>query len=351
MVAHGTHSRRPTLEEVAARAGVGRGTVSRVINGSPRVSDHTRAAVEEAVAELGYVPNTAARALAANRSDSIAVVVPEAESRFFSEPYFSGMVGGVGLALAETNLQLLLTFARGEREQDRLATYLTAHRVDGVLLVSVHSDDPLADRLMQMDIPTVISGPRSADEPLPSVDTDNYAGARSAVEHLVARGRRSVAIITGPLDVYGAQRRLVGYQDELAASGISYDEKLVTYGDFTEEGGRRCMAELLERGTGLDAVFACSDLMASGARQVLREAGRRIPDDVSLVGFDDSVIARHMEPGLTSVRQPTLDMGRAMTELLLDEIALAAQGKRSSVRRGTQRHLVLPSELVVRASS
>ncbi|MFF3496720.1 LacI family DNA-binding transcriptional regulator [Streptomyces sp. NPDC002795] len=351
MVAHGTHSRRPTLEEVAARAGVGRGTVSRVINGSPRVSDHTRAAVEEAVAELGYVPNTAARALAANRSDSIAVVVPEAESRFFSEPYFSGMVGGVGLALAETNLQLLLTFARGEREQDRLATYLAAHRVDGVLLVSVHSDDPLADRLIQMDIPTVISGPRSADEPLPSVDTDNYAGARSAVEHLVARGRRSVAIIAGPLDVYGAQRRLVGYQDELAASGIPYDEKLVAYGDFTEEGGRRCMEELLGRGTGLDAVFACSDLMASGARQVLREAGRRIPEDVSLVGFDDSVIARHMEPGLTSVRQPTRDMGRAMTELLLDEIALAAEGKRSSVRRGTQRHLVLPTELVVRASA
>ncbi|MGY0486390.1 LacI family DNA-binding transcriptional regulator [Streptomyces sp. WG-D5] len=351
MVAHGTHGRRPTLEEVAARAGVGRGTVSRVINGSPRVSDRTRAAVEEAVAELGYVPNTAARALAANRSDSIAVVVPEAESRFFSEPYFSGMVGGVGIALADTPLQLLLTFARGEREQDRLAAYLAAHRVDGVLLVSVHSDDPLADRLIQMDIPTVISGPRSADEPLPSVDTDNYAGARLAVQHLISRGRRSVAIIAGPLDVYGAQRRLVGYQDELAASGIGYDEKLVAYGDFTEEGGRRCMEELLERGTGLDAVFACSDLMASGARQVLREAGRRIPDDVSLVGFDDSMIARHMEPGLTSVRQPTRDMGRAMTELLLDEIALAAQGKRSSVRRGTQRHLVLPTELVVRASS
>lgn len=351
MVAHGTHGRRPTLEEVAARAGVGRGTVSRVINGSPRVSERTRAAVEEAIADLGYVPNTAARALAANRTDSIAVVVPEAESRFFSEPYFSGMVGGVGMALAESNLQLLLTFARGERERDKLASYLAAHRVDGVLLVSVHSDDPLADRLLQMDIPTVISGPRSADEPLPSVDTDNYAGARSAVEHLVSRGRRSIAIITGPLDVYGAQRRLVGYEDELGAAGIGYDEKLVAYGDFTEEGGRRCMTDLLERSPGLDAVFACSDLMASGARQVLREAGRRIPDDVSLVGFDDSMIARHLEPGLTSVRQPTRDMGRAMTELLLDEIALAAEGKRSSVRRGAERHLVLPTELVVRASS
>ncbi|MCX3058850.1 LacI family DNA-binding transcriptional regulator [Streptomyces beihaiensis] len=351
MTAHGTHGRRPTLEEVAARAGVGRGTVSRVINGSPRVSEQTRAAVEEAVAELGYVPNTAARALAANRSDSIAVIVPEAESRFFSEPYFSGMVGGVGLALADTNLQLLLTFARGEREQDRLTAYLAAHRVDGVLLISVHADDPLADRLLQLDIPTVISGPRSADEPLPSVDTDNYEGARSAVAHLVSRGRRSIALIAGPQNVYGAERRTAGYVDQLAADGIAYDEKLVAYADFTEEMGRRRMAELLERAPGLDAVFACSDLMASGARQVLREAGRRIPQDVSLVGFDDSVIARHMEPGLTSVRQPTRDMGRAMAELLLDEIADAAAGKRSSVRRGTPRHLVLPTELVVRGSS
>lgn len=204
MVAHGTHGRRPTLEEVAARAGVGRGTVSRVINGSPRVSDRTRAAVEEAVAELGYVPNTAARALAANRSDSIAVVVPEAESRFFSEPYFSGMVGGVGLALAETNLQLLLTFARGEREQDRLATYLAAHRVDGVLLVSVHSDDPLADRLIQMDIPTVISGPAPRTSRCPrSTPTTTRAPAPpsstwSPGAAAPSRSSRARSMCTGP---------------------------------------------------------------------------------------------------------------------------------------------------------
>ncbi|WP_329117637.1 LacI family DNA-binding transcriptional regulator [Streptomyces sp. NBC_01465] len=351
MAHRGMHGRRPTLEEVAARAGVGRGTVSRVINGSPRVSERTRSAVEEAVAELGYVPNTAARALAANRTDSIAVVVPEAESRFFSEPYFSGIVGGVGAALAETDLQLLLTFAGGAREQDKLASYLAAHRVDGVLLVSVHSDDPLADRLHQMDLPTVISGPRSAGEPLPSVDSDNYSGARAAVDHLLSRGRRSVGIIAGPLDVYGAERRLVGYRDQLAAGGFAYEKKLVAYGDFTEEGGRRCMAELLDRSPGLDAVFACSDLMASGARQVLRESGRRIPDDVALVGFDDSMIAQHMEPTLTSVRQPTWEMGRAMTGLLLDEIALAAEGNRSSASRDAERHLVLPTELVIRASS
>src|SRR5262245_58852336 len=303
MATHGARGRgggRPTLEEVAARAGVGRGTVSRVINGSPRVSDATRAAVEAAVAELGYVPNTAARALAANRTDAIALVVPEPETRFFAEPYFSDMLKGVGAELSETEMQLLLIFAGSDRERRRLAQYLAAHRVDGVLLVSVHADDPLPDLLAQLEIPAVISGPRSAAETLTSVDSDNYGGGRSAVEHLLGRGRSSIAHITGRLDVYGAQRRVEGYRDALRDAGVEVDELRIEPGDFTEAGGRRAMSVLLERRPGLDAVFAGSDVMAAGARQVLREAGRRIPDDVALVGYDDSAIALHMDPPLTS---------------------------------------------------
>ncbi|MET8562574.1 LacI family DNA-binding transcriptional regulator [Streptomyces flaveolus] len=344
----GRGGRRPTLEEVAARAGVGRGTVSRVINGSPRVSDATRAAVEAAVAELGYVPNTAARALAANRTDAIALVVPEPETRFFAEPYFSDMLRGVGAELSDTEMQLLLIFAGSDRERRRLAQYLAAHRVDGVLLVSVHADDPLPDLLAQLEIPAVISGPRSAAESLPSVDSDNYGGARSAVEHLLSRGRRRIAHITGRLEVYGAQRRVDGYRDALRDAGHPVDELLVEQGDFTDEGGRRAMTTLLSRHPDLDAVFAGSDVMAAGARQVLREAGRRIPDDVALVGYDDSAIARHMDPPLTSVRQPIEEMGRAMIDLLLTEIA----DRRPAASRGLDRHqAVLPTELVVRASS
>ncbi|MEV5957038.1 LacI family DNA-binding transcriptional regulator [Streptomyces sp. NPDC051987] len=344
----GRGTRRPTLEEVAARAGVGRGTVSRVINGSPRVSDATRAAVEAAVNELGYVPNTAARALAANRTDAIALVVPEPETRFFAEPYFSDMLSGVGAELSDTEMQLLLIFAGSDRERRRLAQYLAAHRVDGVLLVSVHADDPLPDLLAQLEIPAVISGPRSAEETLTSVDSDNYGGARSAVEHLLSRGRRTIAHITGRLDVYGAQRRVDGYRDALRDAGRRPDELLIEPGDFTEEGGRRAMARLLEREPGLDAVFAGSDVMAAGARQVLRVAGRRIPEDVALVGYDDSAIARHMEPPLTSVRQPIEEMGRAMIDLLLAEIA----DRRPAAARGLERrHAVLPTALVARASS
>ncbi|ANJ07634.1 MULTISPECIES: LacI family DNA-binding transcriptional regulator [Streptomyces] len=351
MASHGARGRsggRPTLEEVAARAGVGRGTVSRVINGSPRVSDATRAAVEAAVAELGYVPNTAARALAANRTDAIALVVPEPETRFFAEPYFSDMLKGVGSELADTEMQLLLIFAGSDRERERLAQYLAAHRVDGVLLVSVHADDPLPDLLSQLEIPAVISGPRSAAESLASVDSDNYGGARSAVEHLLARGCRRIAHITGRLDVYGAQRRVDGYREALRDAGVAVDEDLIEAGDFTEDGGRRAMRELLRRAPDVDAVFAASDVTAAGARQVLREAGRRIPEDVALVGYDDSAIARHMEPPLTSVRQPIEEMGRAMIDLLLTEIA----DRRPAASRGLERHqVVLATELVERTSS
>ncbi|GFM97307.1 LacI family transcriptional regulator [Streptomyces fulvorobeus] len=306
------------------------------------MSDTTRATVEAAVNELGYVPNRAARALAGNRTDAIALVVPEPETRFFAEPYFSDIVRGVGAALADTEMQLLLTLAGNDRERRRLAQYLTAHRVDGVLLVSVHADDPLPDLLEQLGMPCVISGRRHAAEPLASVDSDNFEGARSAVVHLISRGRRSIATITGRLDVYGAQRRLDGYREAVAAAGMAPDERLIAPADFTEEGGARAMRELLARCPDVDAVFIASDVMAAGARQVLREAGRRVPDDIAMIGFDDSAVARHMDPPLTSVRQPTEEMGRTMTRVLLQEIAGPPEDRP---------RIVLPTELVVRDSS
>ncbi|NGO73207.1 LacI family DNA-binding transcriptional regulator, partial [Streptomyces boncukensis] len=308
----------PTLEQVARRAGVGRGTVSRVVNGSPRVSDRTRAAVEAAVAELGYVPNRAARALAAGSTDAIALVVPEPETRFFAEPYFSGILHGAGDALADTDMQLLLTLVRNERERERFAQYASAHRVDGVLLVSVHADDPLPDLLRDIGMPAVLSGRRWPEESAPYVDSDNVGGARAAVEHLIERGRSRVATITGSGDMYVAQCRLEGYRDALRAAGREPDGTLVAHGDFTEEGGHRAMRELLERCPALDAVFCASDVMAAGARIALREAGRAVPGDVALVGFDDSAVARHMDPPLTSVRQPIVETGREMARMLLE---------------------------------
>ncbi|SCK54994.1 transcriptional regulator, LacI family [Streptomyces sp. WMMB 714] len=350
---------RPTLEQVAARAGVGRGTVSRVINGSPSVSDRTRAAVEAAVAELGYVPNGAARALAAGSADAVALVVPETETKLFAEPYFSGILRGVSAELADSSMQLLLTLIRDEHERDRFAQYAAARRVDGVLLVSVHADDPLPDQLVESGMPAVLGGRRSGAETVPYVDSDNVGGAQIAVEHLIGRGRRAVATITGPLDMYVAQCRLEGHRAALLAAGREDDERLVAHGDFTEEGGKRAMRELLERAPEVDAVFCASDLMASGARLALREAGRDVPADVALVGFDDSAVARHMDPPLTSVRQPIEEMGRAMVRTLLGLMARergpSAGGAGGAATRDGRRaaagSVVLPTELVRRGSS
>ncbi|WP_328946218.1 LacI family transcriptional regulator [Streptomyces sp. NBC_00250] len=344
MAVSGRQTGRPTLEEVAARAGVGRGTVSRVINGSPRVSEQAKAAVEQAVAELGYVPNRAARALAGSRTDAVALVIPETEARLFAEPYFLDIIRGVSSELADADKQLLLTLIRSEQERQRFEQYLAAQRVDGVLLVSVHASDPLPDQVRALGLPAVLNGRRTEDERVAFVDSDNTGAGRTAVAHLTARGRRAVATITGPLDMYVARCRLDGYREGLEEAGIAPDETLVANGDFTEDGGRRAMRQLLDRRPDLDAVFAASDVMAAGARSVLREAGRRVPEDVALVGVDDSAVARHMDPPLTSVRQPIEEMGRTMARLLLQEIAAPSEPDE-------QPRQMLPTELVVRASS
>ncbi|WP_329560366.1 LacI family DNA-binding transcriptional regulator [Kitasatospora sp. NBC_01266] len=333
---------RPTLEEVAVLAGVGRGTVSRVINGSPRVSEKARAAVERAVAELGYVPNRAARSLVTSRTDAIALVVPEAETRLFSEPYFADIISGVSAELSDSELQLLLVLVRDQRERERLSAYLRAQRVDGVLLVAVHLDDPLPGVLEQLGMPAVLAGRRGEHEPLSYVAADNAGGARMAVRHLIRRGCRRIATITGPLDIEGAQARLAGYRAALAEGGVPAEPDLVAVADFTERGGRSAMAELLSRVPELDGVFCASDVLAAGALQELRAAGRRVPQDVALVGFDDSIVARHTDPPLTTVRQPTEEMGRAMVRQLLEQIAEPGC---------TRRQLVLATELVVRDSA
>jgi DNA-binding LacI/PurR family transcriptional regulator len=333
----------PTLEQVAALAGVSRATVSRVVNGSPKVSPAVRAQVERAVAKLGYVPNRAARSLVTRRADSVALVVSEPHARFFSEPFFAGMVRGVSAALAETGVQLLLLIAQALPDRGWLERYVVGGHVDGVLLASLHGDDPLPGTLERAGVPAVLIG-RPVDQAAPGsyVDADNRGGAGTAVGHLARRGRRRIATITGSLDMGVGLDRLEGYRDGLAGAGLAGAGELVETGDFTEEGGAAAMGRLLERpGDPVDAVFAASDLMAAGALRALRAAGRRVPEDVAVVGFEDSAVARYAQPPLTTVRQPIEEMGRQATRLLLAQVAGEAGGM----------HLILDTELVVRASA
>ena len=315
---------RPTLDAVAARDGVGRGTVSRVVNGSPQVSPEARAAVQRAIAELGYVPNRAARALVTQRTDSVALVVSESEERVFGEPFFAGIVRGISSALLETPMQLWLAMAQSPAERERMEHHLTSQHVDGVLLLSLHDADPLPALLEQRGLPTVLGGrpARMLTDPNGAyfVDVDNAGGARLAIEHLLRQGRQRVATIAGPQDMGVGVARLSGYREAMRDNGVAVDETLIAYGDFSETSGAAAMRRLLEACPDLDAVFVASDLMACGALRALRAAGRRVPDDVAVVGFEDAPIARQTDPPLTTVFQPMEEMGRQMARLLLSRI-------------------------------
>ncbi len=270
---------RPTLDAVAARAGVGRGTVSRVVNGSPQVSPEARAAVQAAIAELGYVPNRAARALVTQRTDSVALVVSESEERVFTEPFFAGDRARRQLRPARHPMQLWLAMAQSPAERERIEHHLTNQHIDGVLLLSLHDADPLPTLLEQRGLPAVLGG-RPARMLQPGaqeayyVDVDNAGGARKAVEYLFGRGRSRVATIAGPQDMGAGVTRLAGYREAVRASGHPISDDLVAYGDFSEASAARprCVRLLAAR-PDLDAVFAASDLMAFGALRALRRGG------------------------------------------------------------------------------
>jgi DNA-binding LacI/PurR family transcriptional regulator len=341
-LANGHRRNGTTLEEVASHAGVSRATVSRVVNGSPKVSPDVRRAVEAAVLELGYIPNRAARSLVTRRSGSIGVVITEPTGRLFTDPFFPRILRGISGALNARDLQLVLLMPSGPADTQRTADYVAAGHVDGILLVSLHGDDPLPDRIAQAEIPYVVGG-RPLRTPAASyVDVDNRGGARSAVEHLIANGRRMIATITGPADMGAGVDRLAGYREALDEAGIAADPTLIALGDFTQEGGAAATERLLKARPDIDAIFAASDLMAAGAMGVLETAGRRVPQDVAVVGYDDSAVATTLRPRLTSVRQPIEEMGHEMARLLVDRV----EGTDS-----VQRRVILATELVKRASS
>lgn len=309
----------PTLETVAALAGVSRSTASRVINGDRRVAPHLERRVRHAIARLGYVPNRAAQSLATRRSNSVALLMREPVEFGATDPYLSSFLVSVGQSLAGSGLQLVVMMTRVDGNDHPATEYLGAGRVDGVLVASVHTDDPLPAQLSRLGIPTVVGG-RIGPRPggLTYVDVDNVGGGAMAAGHLLGEGRTTLATISGPPDLTAAVDRHSGYCNALRAAGLP--DALAARGYFTRESGRRAMEELLERQPDLDAVFAANDLMALGALEVLRGAGRSVPDDVAVVGFDDIELAEHAVPPLTTVRQPVALQAQTMVRLLLGRL-------------------------------
>ncbi|MHC2998305.1 LacI family DNA-binding transcriptional regulator [Microbacterium sp. HJ5] len=326
-----------TIEEVAAAAGVSRSTVSRVVNGSTAVSPEALESVRRAIADLNYVPNRAARSLASRQTHAIALIVPEDTTRFFGDPFFAAIVSGINARLSRSDYVLNL-FIANDDPGDKTTSYVRSGAVDGAIIVSHHTSDLFIDRIASA-VPVVYGGrPVRERERDYYVDVDNVRGGHDATTYLIERGHRSIATITGPLTMPAGVDRLQGYRDALAAWELP--EGRIVDGNFTADGGADAMREILESEPLPDAIFIASDLMARGALAVLAGAGIRVPDDIAIMGFDDSPVATSVNPQLTTMRQPSFAQGERMATVLLDLLA----GKHP-------RHVtILETELVVRES-
>lgn len=319
----------PTLEDVARVAGLSRSTVSRVINGSRNFDPAVRQAVERAIAETGYVPSLAARSLVGRRTGTIALVLSGAgdsadddedarNRQVFADPFFGRVANGVTRFLRPRGVHPVLMSAETAEDHQHVLAYLRRGNADGAILVSTHADDPLPALFSDSDLHAVLFARPNQPLPISYVDIAHREGARLAAEHLLARGCRRLATICGPLDVPAAQDRLSGFREAMARHGQPY----VPYfeGNFTLESGEAAARRLLDEHPETDGIFAANDLMAQGALLTLQERGRRVPDDVALVGFDDSIAATACRPMLTTVRQPVEEMAAEMTRILLEQI-------------------------------
>ncbi len=293
----------PTIDDVAAAAGVSRGTVSRVLNGGHHVSASADAAVRRAIMETGYVANYAARSLVTRRADAVAFVLLEPTELLFEDPNFHVLLRGCTESFAERDIALALMIASNDAQRTRVVRYLRSGHVDGALLVSAHAGDPIISALEESRVPAIACGrPMGRTTRLPYVGADDLAGARRMTEYLVALGRRRIGMISGPLDTPGGLQRLEGFTDVLGRRATR--SRIVSAAEYSELAGEAAMKELLSHAPDLDAVFVASDLLAAGALTTLRRQGRSVPDDVAVGGFDDSRIAREARPPLTTMRQP-----------------------------------------------
>lgn len=319
-------ARKPTLEDVAEAAGVSRATVSRVINGVRNVDPKLHAIVWQAVDATGYVPNRAARSLVTRRSGTVALVVSDAVShdddpfmrRFFADPFFGRIVGGVMSVLRPKGIQLALQIVGTDEARGRLVGDLGQGQADGAVVLSLHPDDTLPHQLYEAGIAAALVGRPAQPVPISYVDLANDAGGALAAEHLIGRGCTRLGMITGPAHVPASQDRLTGFRQALARHGYAWFPTVE--GGFTYESGETALLELIERQPELDGVFIANDVMAQAAVMALRGRELRVPDDVAVVGFDDSSAALDARPQLTTVRHPLEDMAAESARLVLARI-------------------------------
>jgi LacI family transcriptional regulator len=334
-----TAGEKLTIRQIAKLAGVSRSTVSRVINDHPSVSPETREQVLHVVAETGFHPDPIARSLSSRRADIIGLVVPLAIQSLFEDPFFPRLMQGISKGCDNHDYTLTLFLLHSLEEEAKLYARISRRQLlDGVIVTATRGGDPLIPQLIANRIPFVMHG-RHEDPRVSFVDIDNVTGAHTAVTHLVRLGRRRIALITGPSGSLAAEDRKRGYLDALQQRRVPVDGSLIIHGDFTETSSYEAMQHLLPYEP--DAVFVASDSMALGALRALREAGKRVPEDMAMVGFDDMPQAATADPPLTTIRQPIQRTGVLAVEMLIDILENGAE---------PARRVILPTELVIRAS-
>jgi LacI family transcriptional regulator len=327
-----------TIADVAARAGVSKTTVSRVLNGKGELDEATAARVRRVIDELGYVPSARAVGLARGRTQIVGMLVPS-----LTWPWMGDVLQGV-VDVVETEGYGLLLFTcnRGDESMRQFASHVSAKSFDGLLVIEPEGTLDYIAGLHARGLPVVLIDDRAKSPLFPSVATTNRSGGHAAGAHLVELGRRRPLVVTGP-DRFGCtQERLDGFAAAYADAGLPLDPALVVEGDFTFDAGQRAVKRTIEAGMKFDAVFAHNDLSAAGAVQAVREAGRRVPEDVAVVGFDDLPLAATTDPPLTSVRQPLREMGEAAARMLLAHFHGAAL---------PQSPTVIPTTFTVRRST
>lgn len=331
-----------TIKDVAREAGVAISTVSYALNDSAPVKAETRERILKAVEELGYRPSTIARGLATRRTNAIGLIIPRPAGKAFSDQVLLDLLRGIGDAANGQGYNILLAFENSkDSEHDYWSIYRTK-AVDGILFMSPKVNETRYYELVDRKFPFVLLGRSLERQDMNVVDIDNVVGGYQATEHLIVLGHTKIGFISpGPLSYLLSADRLQGYKQALEDYELPYNEELVAVGSFTQESGYSAMQELLQRDVQLSAVFVGDDLLALGAMEAIRAAGLRIPEDVAVLGFNDSLAARIANPSLTSVRVPTYETGFQGTEILIRNIRYP---------KTKPKNVVLRTDLVVRQS-
>jgi LacI family transcriptional regulator len=327
-----------TIADVAAQAGVSKTTVSRVLNGKGDVDEATAARVRRVIDELGYVPSARAVGLARGRTRIVGMLVPSLTWPWMGEV----LQGVVDVVETEGYGLLLFTCNRGDESMRQFASQVSAKSFDGLLVIEPEGTLDYIAGLHSRGLPVVLIDDRAHRPLFPSVATTNRNGGHAAGEHLLELDRRRPLVITGEYRFGCTRERLDGFAEAYVDAGLPLDPALVVEGDFTFDCGRLAVKRTIEAGLSFDGIFAHNDLSAAGAIQALREAGRNVPEDVAVVGFDDLPLAATTQPPLTSVRQPLRQMGEAAARMLLAHFDGAAL---------PQSPTVIPTSLTTRGST